>query len=72
MLGLSGQPESEDGQKLKPMVNYNIQAMSIGFLVEEESPMIWRGPMVTSAMISLQNIKIPRISFSTCLQTESI
>ena len=55
MLGVSGQPTSKDGKSLEPMSNYNIQAMSIGFLVDEESPMIWRGPMVTQALEQLLN-----------------
>ena len=50
MLGISGQPASPDGKTLEPMVNYDIKAMSIGFLVEEDTPMIWRGPMVTQAL----------------------
>ena len=53
MLGLEGQPESQDGKSLEPMENYNIQAMSIGFLIDEETPMIWRGPMVTQALEQL-------------------
>ena len=53
MLGISGKPESRDGKTLEPMSSYNIQAMSIGFLVDEESPMIWRGPMVTQALEQL-------------------
>jgi len=55
MLGISGQPKSIDGKTLEPMSSYNIQAMSIGFLVDEESPMIWRGPMVTQALEQLLN-----------------
>jgi len=55
MLGVSGQPESKDGKSLEPMENYGIQAMSIGFLVDEETPMIWRGPMVTQALEQLLN-----------------
>jgi ATP-binding protein involved in chromosome partitioning len=55
MLGISGQPESEDGKSLKPMVNHGVQAMSIGFLVEEDTAMIWRGPMVTQALEQLLN-----------------
>ncbi len=55
MMGLSGQPESKDGKSLEPMENYGIQTMSIGFLVDEESPMIWRGPMVTQALEQLLN-----------------
>jgi ATP-binding protein involved in chromosome partitioning len=53
MLGISGQPDSNDGKRLEPMMGYGIQAMSIGFLVEEETPMIWRGPMVTQALEQL-------------------
>ena len=53
MLGLSGQPGSEDGKSLEPMENHGLQAMSIGFLIDEETPMIWRGPMVTQALEQL-------------------
>lgn len=53
MLGVSGQPDSNDGKSLEPMMAYGVQAMSIGFLVEEETPMIWRGPMVTQALEQL-------------------
>ncbi|MDH3899687.1 MAG: iron-sulfur cluster carrier protein ApbC [Gammaproteobacteria bacterium] len=53
MLGVQGKPESVDGKSLEPMVSYHIQAMSIGFLVDEETPMIWRGPMVTQALQQL-------------------
>lgn len=53
MLGISGQPESEDGKSLEPMENHGIKAMSIGFLIEEDTPMIWRGPMVTQALEQL-------------------
>ena len=49
MMGLSGKPES-DGKKLQPMVNFGIKCMSMGFLVPEDSPMIWRGPMVAGAI----------------------
>ncbi len=55
MLGVSGQPESKDGKTLEPMESYGMQAMSIGFLVDEETPMIWRGPMVTQALEQLLN-----------------
>ena len=55
MLGVSGQPESKDGKTLEPMTNYGLQAMSIGFLIDEETPMIWRGPMVTQALEQLLN-----------------
>ncbi len=53
MLGISGQPESADGKSLEPMVNYGLQSMSIGYLIEEDTPMIWRGPMVTQALEQL-------------------
>ncbi|HRJ52995.1 MAG TPA: iron-sulfur cluster carrier protein ApbC [Candidatus Thiothrix moscowensis] len=53
MLGISGQPESSDGKSLEPMQNHGIKAMSIGFLIEEDTPMIWRGPMVTQALEQL-------------------
>jgi ATP-binding protein involved in chromosome partitioning len=55
MLGISGKPESKDGKSLEPMMSYDIQAMSIGFLIDEETPMIWRGPMVTQALEQLLN-----------------
>jgi ATP-binding protein involved in chromosome partitioning len=55
MLGVHGKPESRDGKSLEPMVSYHLQAMSIGFLVDEETPMIWRGPMVTQALQQLLN-----------------
>ncbi|WP_295543769.1 iron-sulfur cluster carrier protein ApbC [uncultured Thiohalocapsa sp.] len=55
MLGISGKPESNDGKRLEPMTAYHLQAMSIGFLIEEETPMIWRGPMVTQALEQLLN-----------------
>ncbi len=50
LLHLSGRPEVIGGRTLKPMEAYGIKAMSMGFLVEEETPMIWRGPMVVSAL----------------------
>ena len=53
MLGISGQPESADGKSLEPMTNYGIQSMSIGYLIDEDTPMIWRGPMVTQALEQL-------------------
>jgi ATP-binding protein involved in chromosome partitioning len=53
MLGISGKPESPDGKSITPMQAHGLQAMSIGFLVDEETPMIWRGPMVTQAMMQL-------------------
>jgi len=53
MLGISGQPESADGKSLEPMTNYGVQSMSIGYLIDEDTPMIWRGPMVTQALEQL-------------------
>ena len=53
MLGITGKPESRDGRTLEPMMAYHLQAMSIGFLIDEETPMIWRGPMVTQALEQL-------------------
>jgi ATP-binding protein involved in chromosome partitioning len=53
MLGLSGRPETTDGKSLEPMQSYDVQAMSIGFLVDTEQPMVWRGPMVTQALEQL-------------------
>ena len=53
MLGVSQQPESPDGKSLMPVMSYNLQSMSIGYLIEEETPMIWRGPMVTQALEQL-------------------
>jgi ATP-binding protein involved in chromosome partitioning len=49
MLGINEKPKS-DGQKLDPIIKYDIQCMSIGFLTDQQTPMIWRGPMVTSAI----------------------
>jgi len=49
LFSIKGKPES-DGQSLKPILRYDIQCMSIGFLTDEQTPMIWRGPMVTSAI----------------------
>jgi len=53
MLGISGRPESEDGKTMEPLENYGIQANSIGLLVDQDTPMVWRGPMVTSALQQL-------------------
>jgi ATP-binding protein involved in chromosome partitioning len=53
MLGISGRPDSPDGKSLSPMMAYGLQAMSIGFLIDVETPMVWRGPMVTSALEQL-------------------
>jgi len=53
MLGLSGRPDSPDGKTIEPMRAHGIEAMSIGLLVEQDTPMIWRGPMATSALTQL-------------------
>ena len=50
MMGITGRPASRDGKTLEPMENYGVKVMSMGFLVDEETPMIWRGPMVMSAI----------------------
>jgi ATP-binding protein involved in chromosome partitioning len=50
MMGISGRPSSPDGRRLLPMVNYDVKVMSMGFMVPEDTPMIWRGPMVMSAI----------------------
>ena len=55
MLGITGRPESRDGKRLEPMEGHGIQAMSIGFLIDVETPMVWRGPMVTQALEQLLN-----------------
>ncbi|WP_075217465.1 Mrp/NBP35 family ATP-binding protein [Mongoliimonas terrestris] len=53
LMRLSGRPQVVEGRILKPMENYGLKVMSIGFLVEEETPMIWRGPMVVSAITQM-------------------
>src|SRR6476646_7554871 len=53
MLGLAGRPESKDGKTLEPLEAYGVQAMSIGFLIDADTPMVWRGPMVTQALEQL-------------------
>jgi ATP-binding protein involved in chromosome partitioning len=53
MLGIGGEPVSPDGQTLLPMENYGVKCMSMGFLVPEDSPIIWRGPMVIGALQQL-------------------
>lgn len=55
MLGINGRPVSEDGQSLEPMMGHGLQAMSIGFLIDVDTPMVWRGPMVTQALEQLLN-----------------
>src|SRR6266536_2298944 len=53
MLGIAGRPESKDGKTLEPLEAYGLQAMSIGFLIDADTPMVWRGPMVTQALEQL-------------------
>ncbi|MBI4291796.1 MAG: iron-sulfur cluster carrier protein ApbC [Betaproteobacteria bacterium] len=53
MLGITGRPESLDGKMLEPLEAYGLQVMSIGFLIEVDTPMVWRGPMVTQALEQL-------------------
>ena len=53
MLGVKGRPDSVDGSSFEPMMSYNVQSISVGYLIDEEEPMIWRGPMVTKAMMQL-------------------
>ena len=53
MMGVSGRPESDDGKTIEPKENYGVQVMSIGFLIEPDQAMIWRGPMATQALDQL-------------------
>jgi ATP-binding protein involved in chromosome partitioning len=53
MLGITGRPDSKDGTPLEPLDAYGLQAMSIGFLIDVDTPMVWRGPMVTQALEQL-------------------
>lgn len=55
MLGVKAKPESKDGKSLEPLMGHGVQSMSIGYLIEEDTPMIWRGPMVTQALEQLLN-----------------
>ena len=55
MLATQGRPESRDGKSMEPRVSYGLQTISIGNLIEEDTPMIWRGPMVTGALEQLLN-----------------
>ncbi|HET7570427.1 MAG TPA: iron-sulfur cluster carrier protein ApbC [Gammaproteobacteria bacterium] len=56
MLGLEGErPTSPDGKHIDPLVGHGLQCMSIGFLVDQDTPMIWRGPMVTQALMQFLN-----------------
>ncbi len=53
MMGVEGRPESDDGKTMEPLENYGVQVMSIGFLVDKDEAMIWRGPMATQALEQL-------------------
>ena len=53
MLGITGRPESTDGKTIEPMEAYGVQSMSIGYLIDVDTPMVWRGPMVTQALEQL-------------------
>jgi ATP-binding protein involved in chromosome partitioning len=53
MMGITGTPQSTDGKTMQPMENHGVQVMSIGFLVDEDQAMIWRGPMATQALDQL-------------------
>ena len=53
MLGITGRPTSRDGKSMEPMEGHGVQAMSVGFLIETDTPMVWRGPMVTQALEQL-------------------
>jgi ATP-binding protein involved in chromosome partitioning len=53
MLGISGRPESLDGKTMEPLENHGVQVSSIGFLIDPDQPMVWRGPMVTQALQQL-------------------
>ncbi|MGA1318400.1 MAG: iron-sulfur cluster carrier protein ApbC [Rubrivivax sp.] len=53
MMGITGRPESEDGKTMLPLENHGVEVMSIGFLVDEDQAMIWRGPMATQALDQL-------------------
>jgi ATP-binding protein involved in chromosome partitioning len=53
LLGIRGRPQTVDGKTLRPMENFGLKVMSMGFLVDEETPMIWRGPMVISALTQM-------------------
>jgi ATP-binding protein involved in chromosome partitioning len=53
MMGIDGRPESSDGKTMQPMRNHGVEVMSIGFLIDADNPMIWRGPMVTQALEQL-------------------
>src|SRR5690606_31769749 len=50
MMGISGRPETMDGKTMEPMENYGLQVSSIGFMIDPDEPMVWRGPIVTQAL----------------------
>ncbi|HEU4851335.1 MAG TPA: iron-sulfur cluster carrier protein ApbC [Telluria sp.] len=53
MLGITGRPESKDGKTMEPLENHGVQVSSIGFMIDPDEPMVWRGPMVTQALQQL-------------------
>ena len=53
MMGISGRPEIRDGSTMEPLENYGVQVSSIGFMIDPGEPMVWRGPMVTQALVQL-------------------
>ena len=53
MMGITGQPESKDGKTMEPLENHGVQVASIGFMIDPDQPMVWRGPMVTQALQQL-------------------
>jgi ATP-binding protein involved in chromosome partitioning len=53
MLGISGRPETLDGKTMEPLENHGVQASSIGFMIDPDEPMVWRGPIVTQALQQL-------------------
>ena len=53
MMGISGRPETSDGKTMEPMENYGLQVSSIGFMIDPDEPMVWRGPIVTQALQQL-------------------
>ncbi|MGB0867543.1 MAG: iron-sulfur cluster carrier protein ApbC [Granulosicoccaceae bacterium] len=55
MMGITGKPDSADGKSLEPKTNYGVQTMSIGYMIEEDNPVVWRGPMVTGALQQMLN-----------------
>jgi ATP-binding protein involved in chromosome partitioning len=53
MMGVSGRPDSQDGKTMEPLENYGVQVASIGFMIDPDQPMVWRGPIVTQALQQL-------------------